>query len=167
MTPKDAIKVLNMVEAHGSLTIDAKETAIKALQLMDKFLELPIGMPKKGKWIANMRFGMYPCDEMWICSECREQSMKRSDYCPKCGADMRKEGENMARLTTEEKANRYDALQAAIEINIKTYKSRQQDAQNRYDKGTVCDRVDMIAAYNKGIADTCEDVLTMLAAFTN
>lgn len=73
----------------------------------------------------------------------------------------------MARLTTEEKANRYDALQAAIEINIKTYKSRQQDAQNRYDKGTVCDRGDMIAAYNKGIADTCEDVLTMLAAFTN
>ena len=78
-----------------------------------------------------------------------------------------KRGKNMARLTTKEKANRYDALQVAIEINIKTYKSRRQDAQSRYDKGTVCDRVDMIAAYNKGIADTCEDVLTMLAAFTN
>ncbi len=73
----------------------------------------------------------------------------------------------MARLTKEEKADRYDALQAAIEINIKTYKSRQQDAQNRYDKRTVCGSVDMISAYNKGIADTCESVLTMLAAFTN
>lgn len=73
----------------------------------------------------------------------------------------------MARLTTEEKANRYDALQVAIEINIKTYKSRQQDAQNRYDKRTVCDRGDMIAAYNKGIADTCDDMITTLTAFTN
>lgn len=92
MAPKDAIKVLNMVEAHGSLTINAKETAIKALQLMDKFLELSVRLPKKGKWEANMRFGMEPRGEMWICSACKEQSMKRSDYCPKCGADMRKEG---------------------------------------------------------------------------
>ena len=162
MTPKDAIKVLNMVEAHGSLTIDAKETAIKALQLMDKFLELPIGLPKKGKWEANKRFGMYPCDEMWICSECREQSMKRSDYCPKCGADMRKEGKDMARLTKEEKADRYDALQAAIEINIKTYKSRIKETEERY-----TNRADAIATYNKGLHDAYVDMAADLSAFTN
>lgn len=32
MTREEAIKVLNMVEAHGSLVIQAKEMAIKALE---------------------------------------------------------------------------------------------------------------------------------------
>lgn len=32
MTRKEAIEVLNMVEAHGSLVIQAKEMAIKALE---------------------------------------------------------------------------------------------------------------------------------------
>ena len=32
MTREEAIKVLNMVEAHGPLTIKAKEMAIKALE---------------------------------------------------------------------------------------------------------------------------------------
>ncbi len=32
MTREDAIKVLNMVEAHGSIVIKAKEMAIKALE---------------------------------------------------------------------------------------------------------------------------------------
>lgn len=73
----------------------------------------------------------------------------------------------MAKLTTQEKAARYDALQMAININIKTYQSRKQDAQSRYSKNTTCNNVDLIAAYNKGIADTCDDMITTLTAFTN
>lgn len=69
----------------------------------------------------------------------------------------------MAKLTTQEKAARYDALQMAININIKTYQSRKQEAQSRYNKTTS----DIIAAYNKGIADACDDMITTLTAFTN
>ena len=35
MTNKEAITVLNMIEAHGSLAIQAKEKAIQALQATD------------------------------------------------------------------------------------------------------------------------------------
>jgi len=35
MTREDAITVLNMVEAHGSIVIQAKEMAIKALEQED------------------------------------------------------------------------------------------------------------------------------------
>lgn len=38
MTRKEAIQVLEMVEAHGSLTIQAKEMAIKSLEAWDKVL---------------------------------------------------------------------------------------------------------------------------------
>lgn len=68
----------------------------------------------------------------------------------------------MARLTTEEKANRYDALQAAIEINIKTYKSRIKETEERY-----TNRADTIAAYNKGLHDAYVDMAADLAALTN
>lgn len=36
MTNEQAIKVLNMIEAHGSLAIQAKEKAIQALQKLDE-----------------------------------------------------------------------------------------------------------------------------------
>ena len=73
----------------------------------------------------------------------------------------------MAKLTTQEKADRYDALQVAIKVNIDTYESRKQDAQSRYNKNTICDRVDLIAAYSKGKADAYADMITTLTAFTN
>lgn len=37
MTNKDAIKVLEMIEAHGSLAIQAKDKAIKALEMVDSY----------------------------------------------------------------------------------------------------------------------------------
>jgi hypothetical protein len=37
MTRDEAIAVLNMVEAHGSLVIEAKDMAIKALELVEEF----------------------------------------------------------------------------------------------------------------------------------
>lgn len=42
MTNEEAIKVLNMVEAHGHLVIKAKEMAIKALSVPER---------EKGEWI--------------------------------------------------------------------------------------------------------------------
>lgn len=37
MTNKDAIKVLEMIEAHGALPIQAKDKAIKALEMVDSY----------------------------------------------------------------------------------------------------------------------------------
>ena len=68
----------------------------------------------------------------------------------------------MAKLTTQEKAARYDALQVAIKLNIDNYQSRKQDAQSRYNKNIMCNSADLIAAYNKGIADTCDIFLFLL-----
>lgn len=46
---------------------------------------------KRGHWEANFRYGMYPNEKFFICSECHEQSMEYSDYCPNCGANMQEE----------------------------------------------------------------------------
>lgn len=56
-------------------------------------LNLPSVSPKtkRGHWEANFRYGMYPNEKFFICSECHEQSMEYSDYCPNCGANMQEE----------------------------------------------------------------------------
>ena len=41
MTNEQAITVLNMIEAHGSLPIQAKEKSIKALELLDALTDRP------------------------------------------------------------------------------------------------------------------------------
>lgn len=40
MTNKQAVTVLNMIEAHGSLAIQAKEKAIQALQTIDEIARI-------------------------------------------------------------------------------------------------------------------------------
>lgn len=79
MTREEAITVLNMIEAHGSLAIQAKDMAINALKER-----------KAGHWIevTNGRGG-HECD---ICHE-YAPSYKSGDeyltkYCPNCGARM-------------------------------------------------------------------------------
>lgn len=67
----------------------------------------------------------------------------------------------MARLTTREKAERYDALQSAIEYTIELYKRREQDAKAKYKDATV------IGAYNKGLADAYKDTIQTLRRFKN
>jgi len=55
----------------------------------------------------------------------------------------------MINLTTEEKAARYDALQAAIKFTIKSYKRRRAEALKNYQAyGSL-----NIGAYNLGTAD--------------
>lgn len=42
-------------------------------------------MPKRGKWI-DFKNG-------WKCSACGKWNNETTNFCPNCGADMRKEGE--------------------------------------------------------------------------
>ena len=72
MTREQAIQVLSMVEAHGSIVIQAKEMAIKALE-----------QQKNGKW---MHLSMH--DWVFDCSECGFDSDEPYPYCPGCGAKM-------------------------------------------------------------------------------
>ena len=52
--------------------------------------------PKRGEWIAKTE----NCHSHWVCSECGawalleyNEQMCLSNFCPNCGAEMRKEGE--------------------------------------------------------------------------
>ncbi len=54
-------------------------------------------MPKRGEWIGIEYDGYadgYPVYDVWECSECGEEHNGEEDtlpnYCPNCGADMRK-----------------------------------------------------------------------------
>lgn len=67
----------------------------------------------------------------------------------------------MAILTTKEKADRYDALQAAIENTIEIYRRRQHDAKKKYKDASI------IEAYNKGLADAYEATIQTLKRFMN
>jgi hypothetical protein len=81
MTREEAITILNMVEAHGSLVVQAKDMAIKALEQE----------PKTGHWWER---DTYPQEcECWDCSECQETVFERTNYCPNCGARMESEKE--------------------------------------------------------------------------
>lgn len=53
----------------------------------------------------------------------------------------------MIKLTKEEKASRYDALQSALNHLKESYQRRRADAEKRYKDATV------LGAYNKGLSD--------------
>ena len=85
MTNEDAVKVLNMVEAHGHLVIQAKAQAIKALSVPER---------EKGEWIRfkNFESGYFHikcsnCGQYWSIDD----HAKIFKYCFNCGADMRGE----------------------------------------------------------------------------
>jgi len=63
------------------------------------------------------------------------------------------------RVTLEEKAEKYDALQTAIKFTIEAYEYRRETAEGMYWEAT---KPGNIAAYNKGIADTLKNVITDL-----
>lgn len=66
----------------------------------------------------------------------------------------------MIRLTKEEKAARYDALQTAIRYTATAYRSRRAECQKRYEAYGADTGV--IGAYNKGMADAFEQTIETL-----
>ena len=72
----------------GIANLDPKVKGSLVMYIMS----LPDMQPerKTGKWLINSD-GYYP-----YCSECRKQpkSGEMTDFCPSCGADMRKENES-------------------------------------------------------------------------
>ena len=81
MTREEAITVLNMVEAHGSLVIKAKEMAIEALKQPER---------KKGYWIGRPIAG-YTTVRCSVCTELFFENQGKWNFCPNCGAEMEKE----------------------------------------------------------------------------
>ena len=57
----------------------------------------------------------------------------------------------MIKLTKEEKANRYDALQTAIRYTAKAYQTRRTECQRNYEAYGADTGV--LGAYNKGMGD--------------
>jgi hypothetical protein len=76
MTRGEAIAVLNMVEAHGSLVIQAKEMAIQALEQE----------PKTGHWIDDC--GGVKCS---CCGYSIDDCFYAKTYCTNCGCRMESE----------------------------------------------------------------------------
>lgn len=66
----------------------------------------------------------------------------------------------MIRLTKEEKAARYDALQAAIRFTAEGYRTQLQECMTRY--AAYGADTSILAAYNKGMADALRAVAEML-----
>lgn len=67
----------------------------------------------------------------------------------------------MAELTRAEKAERYDALQAAISFKIETYEHRKREAETNASEPTI------FRTYHKGAADAYADIIQTLKDFTN
>lgn len=76
MTNREAIEVLNMVEAHGALVIEAKKMAIEALKQQEE---------TTAKWVENE-------NGTWSCSLCQtwipNEQHYYANYCLYCGSRM-------------------------------------------------------------------------------
>lgn len=83
MTREEAITVLNMVEAHGPLVIEAKKMAIEALKQPER---------KKGEWIECNNFVfdkfLFDTNTFFRCSLCTHDVKRKTKYCSACGAKM-------------------------------------------------------------------------------
>lgn len=92
MTSKEAKSCIGTIEMlqrlayniHGVMDVIDADNCKKIIKVLEQ-------EPKTGRWKPNFRYGMYPNEEHFICSECNGQSMRCSKYCPECGARMEKE----------------------------------------------------------------------------
>jgi uncharacterized OB-fold protein len=83
MTRKQAIRELKIqFVGEYDRQREAKDMAIKALEQE----------PRKGHWIMTSDYltTAYGSVDYVKCSCCGEDSLEEGDYCPNCGADMRK-----------------------------------------------------------------------------
>jgi hypothetical protein len=91
--------------------------------------------------------------DSWICPVCGFETSSPAKYegckCPRCvfQDDKDKTESEYSEMTEREKADRFDALQAAFRITRDNYIRLREDADLRYTEASV------IGAYNKGLAD--------------
>lgn len=70
----------------------------------------------------------------------------------------------MIHLTKEEKADRFDALQAAICLTLKIYLTRRTECLRNYEAYGA--DTGILGAYNKGMADAYGQMAEMLERWT-
>ena len=59
-----------------------QEMLLKAVHIIDEALEQE---PRKGHWKSHGR----GYEKIYMCDNCKKESLQRGNYCPNCGADMR------------------------------------------------------------------------------
>ena len=92
MTEQEAISVLKMIETHGSLSTNAKDEAIKALEEVEQYRA--IGTPEECRAAVEKQKERKPIkyDKMalwaYACPKCGEPLIKTNyeyKYCDMCG----------------------------------------------------------------------------------
>lgn len=82
-----------MCDAADALEADEaweKAWTQKCERLEKRIAELEAQMPKQGKWISDLPNELFANVNPWKCSACGKHQHFREDYCPNCGAKMRK-----------------------------------------------------------------------------
>ena len=81
----------NLIDYIRTLSIWSKTYEVEALRAINELLnQIPTAEVRenvKGEWIEVIDIGYHG----WRCNLCGEDSYRKSNYCPNCGADMRKE----------------------------------------------------------------------------
>ena len=85
---RDAADALEAAEARE------KAWTQKCERLEKRIAELEARLPKQGKWISDLPNGLFENVNPWKCSVCGKHQHFREDYCPSCGARMRKGKQN-------------------------------------------------------------------------
>lgn len=91
MTREEAIKELKDLPCYeeDGCGIDCEDCDFqKAINMAIELLK----EPKQGEWVLDKEFSFI--FNMYECSKCRFNGSKRWQFCPNCGADMRKRGES-------------------------------------------------------------------------
>lgn len=84
MTNDDCIsrqEVINLIDSYGGIDYQARQDMIKIIK------KKPSIKPKTGNWKRIGKRGEYA----YICSQCNNESMYKTNFCPNCGADMKGE----------------------------------------------------------------------------
>lgn len=91
----DLIKREDATETFAELydIFDDYPNIVKELhKVYDKILAIPTVEPKTGEWLYTNN--PLRLDDEWACSRCGNVSFVRTNFCDRCGADMRKGANN-------------------------------------------------------------------------
>ena len=80
---RDAIRwVKTECNPYGKPTLDF-ESGKKVIEHLE---QMPSAEPKTGEWVEEDEYG-----DLWVCDQCGFASEYKDNFCPNCGADMRRE----------------------------------------------------------------------------